>query len=165
MYFIKSYPGILSVKRALCLLVLLAIGSTVSFAGSPPLKDRINETAGRAVYVNPSSITEKVCTWADVKKWFSPKGEDALRMPYPENLKDSGISEAITLECILTPEGKAINPKVLNIKNKELAIPAVLHLAGLKFERPKLNGKPVYCRQKVKVICSENPEFGKKKKR
>jgi hypothetical protein len=89
-------------------------------------------------------------------------GAGAMRMAYPANLKGSGISEVITVRLIITPEGLVLNPVVEDLKNKELAIPAILHVANLRFQVPRIDGKPVYLNQKVKLVCSEDPEFGRK---
>lgn len=144
------------------LMVLSAIFPGVLSAGKIDVKERLNLAVGRELYVEPSDIPEKVHTWADVQRWYPPRGEDPLRMAYPEELKGSGFSTIITVRVIITPEGLAINPTIENLKRKELAIPALLHVAGLKFQVPKIDGKPIYLTQKVKLICSEDPNFGRK---
>lgn len=132
-------------------------------ADEASVKERLNQAVGRALYVDEADIPEKVHGWSDVKKWFPARGKDPMRMPYPESLKGSGISEFVTVRLIITPEGRVINPVLEDLSHKEMAIPAILHVAGLRFQVPKIDGKPVYLNQKVKLICSEDPEFGKKK--
>lgn len=126
------------------------------------LKEQINAEAGREVFIDPNRITEKIHTWADVKKWFPLRGKDANRIPYPEELKGSGISEEITIVCIISPEGQALNPVIENLQNKQLALPAIRHLALARFQPPQLDGQRIYLQQKIKLFCSEDPEFGKK---
>lgn len=122
-----------------------------------PLKARMNAMAGRELFVNIDELTDKVCTWKDVKKFFTPKGKNARVMAYPEELKGSGISEEVVVRVILSPDGLPLNPSIENLKNKELALPAILHVAGMRFEKPKVDGQPVYLDQKIKLICQEPP--------
>ncbi|NDV62602.1 TonB family protein [Puniceicoccales bacterium CK1056] len=122
------------------------------------IKDRVNALAGRDVFVDIDSMTDKIYEWSDVKKYFSLQGKLGKEIPYPEELKGSGISEEIVIFCILSPDGYALNPEIINIKNKELALPAIMHLSQLRFSRPKLNGKPIYLKQKVKLLCSEDAD-------
>lgn len=147
----------------LCLCLLAGLGPIAAQAEEPSIKERLNQAVGRELFVAEDALPGKVHTWKDVKRWYPARGEDPMRMSYPEKLKGSGISEMVTVRLIITPEGLAINPMVEDIKNKELALPAILHVAGLKFQVPKIDGKPVYLQQKVKLICSEDPAFGKKK--
>ncbi len=125
-------------------------------------KDRINALAGYAVFVDIDELTDTVRTWKDVKKYFPLRGKASRSIPYPDSLKGSGISEEIVIECVISPDGLILNPNILNLRNKELAIPALEHLVTLRFQRPKMDGKPIYLQQKVKLIASEDPAFGRK---
>lgn len=126
------------------------------------LKEQINAEFGRAVFVDPASITEKIHTWADVQKWFPLRGQNANRIPYPVELKGSGKSEEIHVQCLITPDGLVLNPTILNLQHKEFALPAIRHIAQARFQPPTFEGKRVYLQQKVKLICSEDPSFGTK---
>lgn len=126
------------------------------------MKEQINAEFGREVFVGPDQLPAKVHTWEEVKKWFPLRGKDANRIPYPEELKGSGISEEIEIRCIITPEGLAVNPTFLGLKHEQLALPAIRHLAKARFQIPRFEDKPVYVQQKVKLICSEDPTFGVK---
>ncbi|NDV61241.1 hypothetical protein G0Q06_02115 [Puniceicoccales bacterium CK1056] len=147
---------------SLFLLTLALLNPSSAFAGETSMTEKLNEMVGRKLYVDPADIPGKIHTWKDVKKWYPARGKDPLRMSYPESLKGTGISEMVTVRLIITPEGNAINPKIEDLQNKELAIPAILHVAGLRFQVPKINGEPVYLSQKIKLKCSEDPDFGKK---
>ena len=122
------------------------------------LKDRLNALAGREVFVDIDSLTDKVHTWKDVKRYFPLRKNQSRVIPYPEELRGSGLSEEIAIQCILTPEGLVLNPSLLNLQHREFALPAILHVVNLKFERPKLDGQPIYLQQKIKLIVSETPE-------
>ena len=124
--------------------------------------DKLNVQLGRKVFVDIDKLTDKVCTWQDIKRWVPAKKKDAKIMPYPEELKGSGISEVVTVRLIISPKGRVLNPAIQNIKNKELIMPVIEHAAGLRFEIPKVDGVPVYLEQKMKFICSEDPKFGQK---
>jgi hypothetical protein len=155
----KHNPRILQ-PILLVTLVLCAPGQTR--AAEMSIRERINAAVGREMYVDDASIPEKVHGWADIKRWIAPRGgAEAMRMAYPANLKGSGISEVITVRLIITPEGRVLNPVVEDLNNKELALPAILHVANLRFQIPRVDGKPVYLNQKVKLVCSEDPEFGR----
>jgi TonB family protein len=125
-------------------------------------KDRINALAGYEVFVDIDELTDTVHTWKDVKKYFPLRGKASRFIPYPESLKGSGISEEITIQCVISPDGLILNPSILDLKHKELAVPALEHLVTLRFQRPKLDGKPIYLQQKVKLLASEDPDFGSK---
>jgi protein TonB len=126
------------------------------------LEDRLNAVAGYVVFVNTAALPDKVHTWKDVQRYFALKKKHTRRIPYPEVLKGSGISEEITIQCIVSPEGYPLNPKIENLQNKELAIPALEHLVSLRFDKPKLGGNPIYLQQKIKLLASEDPAFGAK---
>lgn len=118
--------------------------------------DRINALAGYRVFVDIDELTDRVHGWSDVKKYFNVRGGVAARtMAYPESLRGSGITEEIVVECIISPEGRPLNPRLVDLKHRELAVPAVEHVVKLRFERPQLNGQPIYLRQRVKLICAE----------
>ncbi|MEX0326397.1 MAG: TonB family protein [Puniceicoccaceae bacterium] len=125
-------------------------------------QDKLNAQLGREVFVDIEDLTDKVHTWAEVKKWYGFRGRHSKVIPYPEELKGSGISEEITTRLIIGPDGYVYNPRFENLKNKELMMPALEHVAGVRFQSPKLNGEKVYLEQKVKFTCSEDPDFGKK---
>ncbi|MDA1277176.1 MAG: energy transducer TonB [Verrucomicrobia bacterium] len=133
----------------------------VAFILTP--KERLNAVLGREMFVDITKLTDKVCTWSDVKRWFPPVGKILTWMPYPKEMKGSGISEEITVNLIVSPEGLVLNPRFENLKNSELLMPAIHHLARMRFEIPKVDGKPVYLEQKVRLQCSEDPNFLKKK--
>lgn len=119
-------------------------------------QDRINALAGYPVFVNIDERTDKVHTWADVRRYFNIHGGEAARtMEYPEHLRGSGISEEIIVECVICPEGRPLNPRLVDLKHRELALPAIEHLVKQRFEKPRLRGKPVYVRQRVRLICAE----------
>ena len=66
------------------------------------------------------------------------------------------------MNCLISPEGYVLNPTFVALKNQELAVPVMKHIANVRFEAPTLEGKRVYARQRVKLICSEDPNFGVK---
>lgn len=125
-------------------------------------KEQFNAEMGRAVFVEIKTLTDKVCTWAELQRWIPLRKNQTNRIPYPEELKGSGLSEEIQLQVIISPEGHVLNPKILGIKNQQFLLPALRHVAKVRFETPKVDGKPVYAEQKIKLICSEDPNFGKK---
>jgi hypothetical protein len=124
------------------------------------LKDKLNIELGRDVFVDIDELTDKVHVYADVKKWYGYRKGHSRVIPYPEELKGSGISEEIVTRLIIGPDGFPLNPQFENLKNKELMMPALQHVASVRFQSPKVNGEKVYLQQKVKFICSEDPEFG-----
>lgn len=125
-------------------------------------KDRINALAGYEVFVEIGELTDKVHTWKDVKKYFPLRTNHSRVIPYPEALAGSGINEEFSVQCVISPDGLILNPSILNLRNKELAVPALEHLVTLRFQRPKLGGKPIYLQQKIKLLASEDPGFGRK---
>ena len=125
-------------------------------------KDKLNAQLGRKVFVDIDDLTDRVYGYADVKKWYGFRKGHSKVIPYPEELKGSGISEEITTRLIISPDGYVLNPGFENLKNKELMMPALEHIANVRFQSPKLNGDKVYLQQKVKFTCSEDPDFGKK---
>jgi TonB family protein len=125
-------------------------------------KEQFNAEMGRAVFVDITTLTDKVCTWAELEKWIPLRGNHTNRVPYPAELKGSGLSEEIQVQVIISPEGYVHNPTFVGIKNQQFLLPALRHIANVRFETPKVDGKPVYAQQKIKLICSEDPNFGKK---
>lgn len=140
----------------------IAMSVTVPLRFTLTPKELFNAEVGRAVFVDESKITEKIHTWDDIKKWINFRGKNANRVPYPPELKGRGISEEITVQCLISPEGYVLNPTLVGLQNKELAVPVMKHVAAMRFEAPTLDGKRVYVRQRVKLICSEDPNFGVK---
>ncbi len=143
-------------------------GRAVASAVTVPLhfklsmKEQISAEQGREVWIDESKLTEKIHTWADLKKWINYRQKGANRVPYPEALKGSGISEEVSVVCLISPEGRVLNPAFVELKHQQLAVPVMRHIAGVRFEPPMLDGKRVYARQRVKLICSEDPAFGAK---
>lgn len=125
-------------------------------------REQFNAEMGRPVFVDIKTLTDKVCTWAELQKWIPLRGNHTNRMPYPAELQGSGLSEEIQVQVIISPEGYVHNPTLLGIKNQQFLMPALRHVAKLRFESPKVDGKPVYAQQKIKLICSEDPNFGRK---
>lgn len=143
--------------------VPVATSVTIPLQFKLSMKEQINAEVGREVFLDETKITAKIHTWADLQKWINFRQKDANRVPYPDELKGSGISEEVAVMCLISPEGHVINPTFAEpLKNKELAIPVMKHIARVRFEAPMLDGQRVYARQKVKLICSEDPEFGRK---
>jgi TonB family protein len=126
-------------------------------------KDKLNLQLGKEVFVDIDELTDKVYTWADIQKWVGLRKNHSRVIPYPEEMKGSGKSEEITVRLIIGPDGWVLNPALQNVKNKEFIMPAIEHVAGVRFKIPKVNGEPVYLEQKMKFICSEDPDFGQKK--
>lgn len=127
------------------------------------MKEQISAELGREVWIDETKLTEKIYTWADVQKWINFRNKNANRVPYPPELKGSGISEEVAVQCLISPEGYVLNPTLQDgIKNKELVLAVMRHIAGVRFEAPTFEGKRVYMRQKVKLLCSEDPNFGAK---
>lgn len=144
-------------------------GQPVAVTVSIPLKftltprELFNAEIGREVFIDESKLTEKIHTWADLQKWINYRGKNANRVPYPEELKGSGISEEVAVDCLISPEGQVLNPKLARgIKNEQLVVPVMKHIAQVRFEAPTLGGKRVYARQTVKLLVSEDPNFGAK---
>jgi protein TonB len=125
-------------------------------------KDKLNAKFGRKVFVDIDELTDKVYTWADIKKWVGLRKNHTRVIPYPEEMKGSGKSEEITARLIIAPDGWVLNPALQDVQNKEFIMPAIEHIANVRFKVPKIDGEPVYLEQKVKFICSEDPDFGKK---
>jgi hypothetical protein len=158
------FPASITRRTAALVCLLFALLPLAGHAQAESARDRINQAVGRDLFVDITTLTDKVHTYKDIKKWIPVRGgRDALRMAYPERMKGSGISEEITVKLIIAPNGIVHNPIIENLKNKELAIPAILHAAKLRFEAPKVGGKAVFAEQKIKLICSEDPQFGAKK--
>lgn len=140
--------------------VATAVTIPVRFTLTP--KELFNAEMGREVFVDESKIAEKIYTWAELKKWINFRQKNANRVPYPEELKGKGISEEVSVNCLISPEGYVLNPTFVALKNQELAVPVMKHIANVRFEAPTLEGKRVYARQRIKLICSEDPNFGVK---
>lgn len=127
------------------------------------MKEQINAEVGREVWIDESKLTEKIYTWAELQRWINFRQKTANRVPYPEELKGSGISEEVAVTCLIAPDGTVLNPTLSDgIKNKELVVAVMRHIAKVRFEAPTFEGKRVYARQKVKLLCSEDPNFGAK---
>lgn len=119
-------------------------------------QDRINAIAGYEVFVDLEEQGVKVLGWSDVKRYFNVRGGASAReIPYPEALRGSGIKEEVVVQCVLSPQGRVLNPKLVDLKNRELAGPAIEHVVKLRFENPRLNGERVHVQQKVKLTCAE----------
>lgn len=126
------------------------------------MKEQISAEQGREVWIDEAKLGEKIYTWAELQRWINFRGQNANRLAFPEELKGRGISEEVAVDCLISPEGLVLNPKIVAIQNKELAVPVMWHIAKVRFEAPVFEGKKVYARQKVKILCSEDPNFGKK---
>ncbi len=141
----------------------VATKAIIPFPFQLGMKDQISAEVGREVWIDEATLTEKIYGWAELKKWINYRGKTANRVPYPDELKGSGISEEIAVSCLISPEGFVLNPKLTgNIKNQQLIIPVMRHVAKMRFEAPTFEGKRVYARQTVKLLCSEDPNFGAK---
>ncbi|NDV61474.1 hypothetical protein G0Q06_03320 [Puniceicoccales bacterium CK1056] len=80
---------------------------------------------------------------------------DELRGAYPKNLKGRGLSDRVRVEYAITPEGRAVNPKVVQIEHQEFMVPAIIHAAKFRFNPPTLKGKPVYAEEFYVIEFSE----------
>lgn len=141
----------------------VAITVTIPFPFRLSMKEQITAEVGREVWIDESKLTEKIYTWAELQKWINFRQKNANRVPYPEDLKGSGISEEVAVTCLISPEGFVLNPTLTDgIKNQQLAVPVMKHIAKVRFEAPTFEGKRVYARQKIKLLCSEDPNFGAK---
>jgi TonB family protein len=125
-------------------------------------EDKLNARLGREVFVDIDKLTDRVYLVKEADKWTGFRNKSSNRIPYPDELKGSGISEVVTVRLVISPQGYALNPAIENIRNKELMMPAIQHVAGVRFKVPKVGGQPAYVQQKMKFICSEDPEFGVK---
>lgn len=127
------------------------------------MKEQINAEVGREVWVDEAKLGQKIYTWAELKRWINFRPKNANRVPYPPELKGSGISEEVAVTCLISPEGDVLNPTLQDgIKNQQLIVPVMRHVAKMRFEAPTFEGQRVYARQKIKLLCSEDPNFGAK---
>lgn len=139
--------------------VVVPIQFTLSF------EEKINSAMGRDVYVNLDQLTDKVYhAKRDLNQKFKPLGNNIWRGIYPKELKGSGTTEKVRVDYVITPEGRAVNPDIKNIKNKEFFVPAIIKVAQYQFEPIMVDGKAVYVQEFFTVNFTEAPSGNQKKK-
>jgi TonB family protein len=98
--------------------VATAVTIPLRFTLTP--KELFNAEVGREVFIDETTLTEKIYPWAELRKWINFRQKNAHR------------------------------------------VPLMKHIANIRFDLPTFEGKRVYARQRVKLICSEDPNFGVK---
>ena len=73
----------------------------------------------------------------------------------PRSLRDREFDDVITVRCLVAPDGSVINPELEEMpKTAELAGPALLSAAAIRFHPPELANRSAYVRTTVTVDFS-----------
>lgn len=73
----------------------------------------------------------------------------------PPSLRDREFDDVITVRCLVAPDGSVINPELEEMpKTAELAGPALLSAAAIRFHPPRLSNPSAYVRTTLTVDFS-----------
>jgi TonB family protein len=120
------------------------------FQFTAPPDQKVNATFGRKVFREP---TQAPIAAADFRGSVAPISSG--RVPYPRSAAGSGQVVNVEVEFVIAPDGRPINPVVVNEVPAEFAALALLHVAGLVFEHPLHEGRPVYVQTKRTIRFAE----------
>lgn len=120
------------------------------FKFAAPPEQRINALFRRKVFLE---LSEQPIPASAFKGSLAPLNTPPVR--YPASFAGQGRKESVEVEFVLTPDGLAVNPVVVNETPSEFAAMAILHVAALVFEPPMQDGKPVYVVSKRTVEFAE----------
>ncbi len=82
---------------------------------------------------------------ADLGKHGTPPQAISRVAPvYPRGLVSSGIEGQVSVDFVITPEGKVVNPVVVQSNNPWLERPALEAILQWKFKPGRVDGRPVY---------------------
>ncbi len=112
---------------------------SVPFHFVAPLDQQLNASMKRKVFV---ALTEPVLSQKDFGGKLKVKKN--ARPIYPRALIGSNIEEKVQVKFVVTPDGATINPTVVDVKHKDLELPAMQAVAQMTYDPPKKDGKGVY---------------------
>lgn len=117
---------------------------TLPFVFRAPPEQVFNARIGRKVF---TQIPEGATVLNQKDFGERPKPTKRMRPQVPPSLKDKGIDETVKVRFVITPDGKVINPEVVEVpKTRELVLPAMAFVSQMEFPPLRKDGKPVYLR-------------------
>ena len=94
---------------------------------------RDNVITGSRNYGNNDSVPKKAGELAIIPKALNPKTP-----PYPESLEDEGIEGSVTLELLISKEGKVLKAKVIKSDHELFSESALRTVKNYRFSAGKL---------------------------
>ena len=121
--------------------VPIAISVKIPFNFEIAFEHKLNVEMGREVF---KELEVPVIPSFELAQTPVPSFMPAFDAFYPEDLKNTGKSSAVSLEFIINPSGKVINPRIVSISTpgfEEAAMRAVSHI---KYNTVRFEGQPAY---------------------
>lgn len=121
--------------------VPIPISVKIPFNFRIAFEHKLNVESGREVF---QQLDVPVIPSFELGQAPTPSFVPAFDEFYPEELRNSGKSSAVSLEFIINPDGNVINPRIVSISTpgfEEAAMRAVSHI---KYKTVRVEGQPVY---------------------
>jgi TonB family protein len=128
----------------------VAMKVSLPFKFSAPPEQKLNATFGRKVFIE---TPPDVIPASQYQGPLEPLSQPRIR--YPRSLSGSGREERVQVEFLVLPDGRTANPMVVSETAPEFAAAAIMYAAGLVFELPVQNGKPVTVQASRSVLIAE----------
>jgi len=113
---------------------------------------RLNAELGREVF---RELDESVVSATEFAEKPKPASAPPFFRFYPEALKGSGRAASASVEFVVTPEGRVINPRVLSITDEAFEEAALRAAASLVYEPILIDGEPAYVLMTTPVTLRE----------
>jgi len=121
--------------------VPIAISVKIPFNFEIAFEHKLNVEMGREVF---RELDVPVIPSFELDQAPTPSFIPAFDEFYPDDLKNTGKSSAVSLEFIINPDGNVINPRIVSISTpgfEEAAMRAVSHI---KYKTVRVEGQPVF---------------------
>jgi len=128
----------------------IAMRVQIPFRFRAPFEQLINAVANRKVFV---ALPEPAMTRKEYRSRLKVKQK--ARPVYPKTLAESGVSQKIKVNFVVTPEGTVVNPQVLGKPNLQLIVPAIAAVSQMTYEPPKKGDKGVFVEATITMRFEE----------
>ena len=109
-------------------------------------EEKLNHAFGRRVF---TTITDSVIP----EKQF--KGALIVKVPtvadLPKDFATKVKKDPMRVRLVVGPDGRTLNPQIVEDPREVLWIPALIAAAGMSFEPPMVDGSPVYVATEVRI--------------
>lgn len=110
----------------------------IPFRFTAPTEQVLNAMAHRKVFV---ALPEPALTDKEFPTKKLKVKQPARAPQLPRNMN---AEEKVQVKLVVAPDGTTLNPAVVNLKHKDLEMPAIQAVAMMKYEPPMKDGKAVY---------------------
>jgi len=121
--------------------VPIAVRVRIPFTFSIAFEHKLNVELGRELF---QEVDVPVIPSFELDESPLPSFVPAFDEFYPESLKSSGKSSAVSVEFVIDPEGYVINPRVVSISAPGFEEAAIRAISHIRYSPIAFEGQPVY---------------------